>query len=379
MSPMIVEIDMSGTVEGLAEAMAKVAAADGVNALIVLSCSANGFDPVQVDGLLQSVPVPLMGGVFPALIYGRERLERGSLVWGVRREAMLSVVEGLSAPDIDLEKALERALPEELPESALQIVIVDGFSKRIGELINALHEQVGLTDTIGGGAGSLDFIQRPCLFTNRGMLEDAAVIATIPGQAGVGVAHGWSQVEGPFRVTEADQNAIISLDWKPAFEVYKAVVEAHSGQHFTDDNFFSIAKAYPFGITRLDSERVVRDPFAVGDNGELICFGEVPQSEHVDILHGDEPSLIAAARRARQMADERLGEPLQVRLFMDCISRVLFLEDAFDREIAEVCTEDGVGLLGACTIGEIANHGGDFLEFYNKTSVVASLPRAQFS
>lgn len=376
---MILELDTEGTLEGLEAAMARAAAASHVHTLIVLTCSDNGFTPEQLNPLLAGQKLPLIGGVFPALIFDNRKIMRGSVVWGMRRAVALSVIEQLSDPANNLDDAVEAALPDEMPDSALQLVLVDGFSKRIGELISVLHEQVGLTDTIGGGAGSLDFVQRPCLLTNGGMLEDAAVIATISGRAGVGVAHGWNRIEGPFRVTESHQNTIVSLDWRPAFDVYREVVEAHSGQAFHDDNFFDLAKAYPFGITRLDSERVVRDPLMVGDGGSLICVGEVPQGEHLDILNGDEPSLIAAAASAREMADARLQGPLQLRFFVDCISRVLFLGDAFDVEVAAVATDDSLPLIGVCSIGEIANHGGDFLEFYNKTSVVAALPRADFA
>ncbi|MEI7446985.1 MAG: FIST C-terminal domain-containing protein, partial [Burkholderiales bacterium] len=57
-------------------------------------------------------------------------------------------------------------------------------------------------------------------------------------------------------------------------------------------------------------------------------------------------------------------------LFIDCVSRVLFLGDAFDRELRSVVRDD-VPTIGALTLGEIANAGRSFLEFHNKTAVVA--------
>jgi hypothetical protein len=48
------------------------------------------------------------------------------------------------------------------------------------------------------------------------------------------------------------------------------------------------------------------------------------------------------------------------------------LEDRFGEEIEAVYRES-TPLVGALTIGEIANSGRDYLEFYNKTSVVAVL------
>ncbi|WP_459939537.1 hypothetical protein [Desulfonatronum parangueonense] len=53
------------------------------------------------------------------------------------------------------------------------------------------------------------------------------------------------------------------------------------------------------------------------------------------------------------------------------MSRVLFLEHNFDKELAAV--EREMPLVGALTLGEIANTGDAYLEFYNKTSVVGIL------
>jgi len=59
-------------------------------------------------------------------------------------------------------------------------------------------------------------------------------------------------------------------------------------------------------------------------------------------------------------------------LIFDCISRVLYLEDNFHRELNEVCTQLPIGshLVGALTLGEIASslHGG--IQFLNKTAVI---------
>ena len=57
---------------------------------------------------------------------------------------------------------------------------------------------------------------------------------------------------------------------------------------------------------------------------------------------------------------------------MDCISRFLFLAERFDDELAAYDHEE-VPVIGTLSMGEIANHGQEYLEFYNNTSVVAVL------
>ena len=103
-------------------------------------------------------------------------------------------------------------------------------------------------------------------------------------------------------------------------------------------------------------------------------MGEVPVESYIDILSGSTKSLVAAARRARRLAAEAYAGPSSdcLTVFIDCISRVLYLQEDFDQELAAVYNS-GDRMVGALTLGEIANSGRDYLEFYNKTSVVGIL------
>ncbi|MFN2343877.1 MAG: hypothetical protein ABR542_10995, partial [Desulfonatronovibrio sp.] len=58
-------------------------------------------------------------------------------------------------------------------------------------------------------------------------------------------------------------------------------------------------------------------------------------------------------------------------ILIDCISRVLFMENDFSMELSAV--DDRALTFGALTLGEIANTGDSYLEFYNKTAVVGVL------
>ncbi len=247
-----------------------------------------------------------------------------------------------------------------------------GLQIELALYISSIFTVFGLENNyIGGGAGSLNMVSKPCLFSNEGLLMDHGIIVFFEGRSGIGVNHGWKSVSGPYRVTSSDHNIIKTLDWKPAFDVYSNVIQNHSGQKITKDQFFDIAKAYPLGIAKLGAERVVRDPIKALDDDSIMCVGEVMEGTFVDILNGDAKSLIAAAGNAKKISLQAINDHAKpsIILFIDCISRVLFLEDKFKYEINEVWSND-LPLVGACTIGEIANSGSDYLEFYNKTSVV---------
>ena len=123
----------------------------------------------------------------------------------------------------------------------------------------------------------------------------------------------------------------------------------------------------------MDKEMIVRDPLMVTADGSLVCAGEIPQDSYICIMTGTEEDLLDAAESASRMAVAALpgGKPAKF-LLMDCISRLMFLEGSFKEELARMVPA-GCRSAGACTIGEIANCGGDFLEFYNKTAVVAAM------
>ena len=371
---MIIKVDKTGTVKGFNNTIDEVLKHENVKGLLILACDANGFTPDNVDRKLKEVPVPLFGGIFPEIIHGKEKLERGTIVAGFYRKPNVHIIPELSNEAIEYDEVIDEKIPE-IGNTKTIFILVDGFSKRISTLIDGLFNIFGLEfNYIGGGAGSLSMKQKPCLFSNEGLIQDSALLAMMNMESGVGVSHGWEKISGPYRVTESDKNVIKTLDWKPAFEVYREIVEKHSGQVFTDDNFFDIAKCYPFGISKLGVEKIVRDPFKPGEGGSLICVGEVPQESFIDILTGDVSSLVSAAGKALALAREAFKPKSNNKtvLFMDCISRVLFLGDKFKKELNAVY-EENIPLIGALTIGEIANSGKDYLEFYNKTSVIGIL------
>ncbi|WPL16607.1 hypothetical protein Thiowin_01574 [Thiorhodovibrio winogradskyi] len=377
----MLSIDRSGRLEGLEQALREQAAKPQVAGLLVLACHDNGFAPAVLDPLLGSIGKPLFGGLFPQILQGRERLTRGSIVLGLARAPRLRILKDLSDPRRDLALALEDALDPDGPGRPTLFVFVDGYAKRIAGLIDALFENFGLeANYLGGGAGSLAAgASTPCVFTQNGLLADAAVLAQLDWPAGIGVAHGWTPISEPIKVTRAEHNRLIELNYRPAFEVYREAIAEHSAQPLDAETFFSVATAYPFGIRKMGGEVVVRDPILLGEDGSILCVGEIPQSSLVHILHGDTDSLIAAAGQAQWLSGVALAaqDPSKgaLRIFIDCISRVLFLGDDFDRELAVV--DDGLPLVGALTLGEIANAGEDFLEFYNKTSVVGLFASAE--
>ena len=376
---MLMRVDRSGSAAGLGVLLAEMEENPQVAGVLLLACDQNGFQPGDVDRLLAGLTKPLFGGIFPEILHGNEKLSLGTIAVGLGHTPRILTVPGLSDEASDFDTYLD-IHSSHLGQGQTMFVWVDGLAARISGLMESIFHIFGLEQNyIGGGAGSLSFEQKPCLFTNQGLIGDAAVLAVLDIPSGIGVSHGWTSISGPHKVTHSEGAVIHSLNWRPAFDVYREAIAQATGQTVTRENFFALSKSHPFGIIRLGDEMVVRDPIVVREDGGLVCVGEVPQESHVDILTGDPISLVEAARRAvalgqAAMKTAALGsaEPPPFTFFVDCISRVLFLEDDFDRELAAV-QSPGVPLVGVLSLGEVANSGHSYLEFYNKTAVVGIL------
>ncbi len=345
-----------------------------VKSIMIFACESNHLTAENCNHILLDISKPLWGGIFPAIINNKEKLESGYIILGINAEIYLKTIPRISNLDTVFDKELEDFF-EQSGSIQTVAVIVDGYSQRITSLLDSLFLNLGLDyNFIGGGAGSLTMKHKPCIFSNQGLLKDSAIIVGLNLECSIAVQHGWESIAGPFKITESDRNIVHSIDYKGAFDIYKKIVDEHSGKDLTEDNFFEIAKAYPFGVHKLGSEKVVRDPLYC-KSGELHTVGELPEGTFFDILHGKKDSLINAANYIRQqinLTDKTHSDSFEI--FFDCISRVLFLEEDFIHEL-EAVNEEETPLFGALSIGEIANNKKDYLEFYNKTAVLARLKK----
>ena len=345
-----------------------------VTSVLIFLPEGNQWPTSDLDALFQGFTKPIIGGIFPQIISQHQPQTTGAILVGLSVPISIHTLPMGTDQESQIAEALEQDFPEQYNNTTL-LVFTDGLAAGCAVLIDQLFNHFGLAiNFIGGGAGSLSLQQSPCVITNAGLQQDIAIVGMLNSSGGVGVAHGWEPITEAYRVTESLGNTIISLNWQPAFEVYQDVIKQHGQLSITEENFFDVAKAYPFGITKVNAELVVRDPIITRDN-QLICVGDVPEGSFVHILTGDLASLPAAAAEAKSRALASLPEqsPIQWQLVIDCISRVLFMEQHFERELASVSIEQ-VPMVGALTLGEIANNGQDYLEFYNKTAVVALFP-----
>ncbi len=342
---------------------------DPATSSVIIALADTALQVSDLSDVFKQTSIPIIGGVFPGIIHHGVTYTTGALIIGLSSEMRVASC-ALNDNELDLENRLKDLdLSDENSKQGL-LVFIDAFAPQKPRIVELLFNRYGLSvDYLGGGAGSLSFESKPCIITNDGIHANYAAIALLNAPISVGVAHGWEAISQPLKVTEADGNMLISLDWKPAFDVYRETVEAHASQSFEDHSFFDLAKSYPFGKAIVQAEPVIRDPIAI-DGTAIRLVDEIEAGAFIQIMHGDKTKLLKGAKDAALKAsvNESDGSPI---FCIDCISRSLFLGNEFEDELKSVATSELIS--GILTIGEIANTGDSSLEIYNKTIAVARL------
>lgn len=343
---------------------------DDIYALVVVACSENTWDLKRFSDFLKNQKKPIMGGIFPALVYNRAVYQTGALLIEVNRPVYQKVFHQLSCDNEKFEGDL-MDFSLKIEEESLLMVYFDGLTEGIENFKESLFYNLGLSHQyVGGGTGRLDFSKTPSVISNEGLLMDAAVILAVKMSVGIGVAHGWHPITEEIKVSKAHKNVICELNGKPALQVYKEVIYERTGERLDPNTFFETSQKFPFGIARMNLDMVVRDPIACNEKGEIICVGDVPNGAFVHILTGNVRSLINGASEAKETAVLNYHGKTKnkgITLLIDCISRYLFLKEDYPKELDAIGVDD---LVGALTFGEIANSGINYLELYNKTAVV---------
>ncbi len=339
--------------------------------LLILVAENNAPEISKLQDVLKYINCVWYGAYFPALIYGDQRCEEGIILKKYHSFQKPMIIKGMGhrnfrIPDLNL--------PLEEMKDKTALIWVDGLSSNISNLLSQLYNKLGGSiNYLGGGCGSLSLQAQPCLFDSEGIYQDAAILHILDIASYVHFRHGWKSIAGPYVATQSYNTTLIELNWCNAFEVYKDTVEQDLGAPLEPDNFFSISKGYPFGIFKKAYEKIVRDPISVNDKGEIQCVGEIPENAALMILKGDDDNLIEAARRTAEYVSQQLKEEQKVEdfLIIDCISRVLYLEDKFYDELKKV--KDEISLtsqvvpIGVLSLGEIACAQDGYPEFLNKT------------
>lgn len=341
--------------------------------VMILACSDDNWTSAQIDPVLNSFPnIPIFGGIFPYIVYRGKQYSSGFLVIGLDVLPKITVIKNISASCGAVKKQIS-LLGKSITQAKSLVALVDGLSDNLEPFLEELCSFINKDMKVaGGGAGFLDFSRNPCVFTNAGLLQDAAVLAAFDAPLDLAAGHGWEIMNGPFLVTASKGNVLSSLNYASAYSFYQKQVEANTAN--THDNFASMARNYPLGIENLDGEILVREPIHLKDE-QLVCIGEIHENSVVYLLKGKPENLVeAAGQTARSLGVMEKPRKRDSVLLFDCLSRAQFLGDEFYKELDNISNNlsSKDALFGALTIGEICSNSNGQVRLLNKSTVLAA-------
>ena len=342
------------------------------HSIMILSCDENNFSKEALDPILTSCKTPIIGGIFPAIVHQNKQYNQGTILLGLKQSFEVTALKNISTSR-NYDDLIEEQIGALSADVNTMFLFFDGMSSNIDTIIQALFNNYGLTiNYVGGSAAGKNFQKKPILFSNEGLLEDSALIATTMSQSTVGVKHGWQPINKTLhQITKSSGNTIYEIDYKPAYTVYKEVVESYTKKQIDKDVFFNTARSFPLGINRLTGDRIVRIAMGTDENEALICTGDVNENAYIQILHADNTQLILAAKQASDLSKNEHYQK-SFKLYIGCLARLLVLGENFYKELDAIYEGDEL-LVGALSVGEIANNKDHYLELYNSTAVVAKI------
>ena len=339
--------------------------------LLILACDDNKIETEVYNTFLMSLSMPICGGIYPKLTFDNLLMSTGFIVIGFKDELQihnfLSISQRSKEEDtIELEIELYTT-----PSIQSYFIFYDTFTSNSEIFIDTLFYSLGNVQVIGGGAGSLSLTQKPCLFSNDGLLQDACQLVSIDTPLHLNVSHGWKTFKGPYLVTDSDKKKLYTLNYKPAINVYKQAIESTNQYTLNDDNFFSVANRFPLGIQGAGTEILVRDIFKKEQN-YLECVGDIPINSMIYVLTGDEHSLTSAIKNNSEINKHSLPDVINSLFMVNCVSRYLYLEEYFHVELEGILKKypSKHKMFGVLSMGEVTNSYSGAIKLLNRTTVL---------
>jgi len=245
-------------------------------------------------------------------------------------------------------------LPPAPPETGLRLAVVHGDPRngQLPELIERLPEQLGHGYLVGGITSAESHYYQIADGVVEGGLS--GVILDEPDVV-TGVTQGVSPL-GPVRtLTEADQHMAISIDNRPALEVFKEDIGEVLARNIDRAAGYIFAG---FPVAGSDTgDYLVRNIIGIDpDNGLLAIGDHLRPDSPIMFCRRDGKSAIADLERMLADVKHRLGgRPPRGGLYFSCLGRGRHLFGEPGREMALIRDALGdVPLTGFYAAGEIA-------------------------
>jgi len=310
-------------------------------------------------------------------------LSGGLLIWALGGEGF-AVSTGYGQGDT--EKGLRDAAFEaaqcieqlERKQHTILFLLADGLCGDQMEVVRGAYDACGAQVPLMGGCAGDDMALQSTRQIHEGdLLTNAVVAAAISSDSpmAIGIAHGWEPLSEPMLVTGSRGTTLISLDDRPALDVYLEAYDAPEAVRQDPSAFFGYAHTRPIGIARRNRTEIRYVYGADYEKRTLTIFAEVPQGAMAYLMKGSCNSVLEATADVCALAEQSLqGMPARGFMLLECVARKSLLDQAglLDASLRLPTVQSGVSVGGFYTYGEIARTEGSG-GLHNQTVVALAL------
>ena len=339
------------------------------------------------DTAEESLVVPVLEKLksfFPAAAYAGTTTA-GNIVHGSLMDAHLALTctifeEPDSRTEI-LQLPMDRAHQEESTGMLLDRIAASPWVKSVEimmtlsdlDLRRFCQELSTVDESIriyGGGTNARDALngdtRRTFVFSSEGGIERHQAVFILQGGPSFHIDTryliGWKKIGRPFRVTGARDNMLLTLNDRPAWEVYEHYLQIPAGEHF-----FRLANVFPLAF-ESGGTPYLRIIVSNQEDGSLRLGSFVDEDSVCSITYGD-PDAIMESMKSNLM---RINEfaPQVIELF-SCVARQYFWgAGAVSQETMPF--EEITSTSGYYTSGEFLRTRKEVL-LHNSTIVIAAM------
>ncbi len=338
----------------------------------------------MLQAICREQGVPLAGAVFPALVATDGFSCQGLWLLPLASGTPVVLIPGIGADASDAAARIAAAVEQGLSAPVLAggkptlYMFFDGLIGNIASILDELYLRVAdRVDYAGVNAGSETFQPMPCLFDGDRVIGGGALAVLLADMERTVLAHGYPVPERVMTATSTEGNRVQSIDWRPAFEVYREIIGEEYGIALTRENFYEYAVHFPFGILRAEDDVVVRIPVALADDGSLLCIGEVPEQAMLALLRAPTSDTEGCIERiAESLAEKRDAGQGRDLLAFYCAGRRMHLGDAARSELSTLQARTGALVMGgALSLGEIGSTSAWGYPMFHNAALVCTLWR----
>ncbi len=222
----------------------------------------------------------------------------------------------------------------------------------IEDMVSSLNGVFGEIPIFGGIASRSEKYDNFVVFSQNGVLEDAALVAVfMHGEELIVSTHTyfeWDPIGKEYTVTDAEGRYISKLDDKPVKKVY----EKYFGK-ITEDEFLEITMAHPLIKCSSDYGRVARALIRLDENGRGYFTGKFVEGEKVQIGFGHYRRMIERYEKIPQVYENM---PAQTSWYFICVSYYNGYVDVMDN--AAKYFQEPEKLFSLITFGEFGRRDG---------------------